>query len=306
MHKRVIEEWKDGSMKSLAMIGEGDILALKFTGAGAAATEALALGHDPPAALWKATLETCEQAAKQKTRIWIDAEQQIFQPAIDAWTISLMRKYNRNGRVLISNTFQAYLKATPSNLRRQLQLAQTENWALGIKLVRGAYIASEPRHLIHDTIDATHEVYDTIVAHLVSLQYPGIATGGSAPPFPQVQLMLASHNATSVQRGHAAWKARREVGLPTCALEFAQLQGMADEVSCALVQVRRQGEIADEEHAALPRAYKCLAWGTVGECMAFLVRRLVENRGSVDRATEWLRGLKRELWRRVRAGARRE
>jgi len=82
--------------------------------------------------------------------------------------------------------------------------------------------------------------------------------------------------------------------------------GHADEVSCALVQVRRQGEIADEEHAALPRAYKCLAWGTVGECMAFLVRRLVENRGSVDRATEWLRGLKRELWRRVRAGARRE
>lgn len=28
-HDRMIEEWKDGSMKSLAMLGEGDILALK-------------------------------------------------------------------------------------------------------------------------------------------------------------------------------------------------------------------------------------------------------------------------------------
>lgn len=274
----------------------------RFTGAGAGATEALALGHEPPPALWAATLATCAQAARQNTRIWIDAEQQIFQPTIDAWTISLMRTYNRNGQVLIYNTLQAYLKATPANLCRQLQLAQAEGWALGVKLVRGAYIASEPRHLIHDTVAETHAAYDGIVRHLVAREFPGVQG-----PLPQVQLMLASHNAASVNAGFEAWRLRREAGLPTIVTEFAQLQGMADEVSCGLVQHRRRATVAAAaaENAAVPRPYKCLAWGTVGECMAFLTRRLVENRGSVDRATEWLQGLKKEMWRRVWSVGRR-
>jgi proline dehydrogenase len=254
----------------------------------------------PPPVLEAAITEICDQASKQGTRLWIDAEQQVFQHAIDTWTIDIMRKYNRGGRVLVYNTLQAYLKSTPLNITRHLQLAQKEDWSLGIKLVRGAYITSVERTLIHDTIEDTHACYNSIVRNLLSRTFPGVSQDVE---FPQMQLFLASHNAESVRLGYETWRERNEKGLPTIKLEIGQLQGMADEVSCGLVQMRRgmmaAGDMGSEK-VWYPRAFKCLCWGKTQECIQFLVRRVVENRGSLDRTRFWLDGLKRELWRRTK------
>jgi len=252
----------------------------------------------------KAILEICEQASKQGTRIWIDAEQQVYQPTIDAWTTDLMRKYNVSDKVLIYNTFQAYLKGTPKNLAKHLKLAQEEGWTIGIKLVRGAYIAIEQRNLIHNTIEDTHTAYNSIVQGLLTRNFPGLEPGSK---FPNMQFMLASHNAESVKRGYQTWRDRKEKGLPTIKMEIAQLQGMADEVSCGLVQMRQQmtkGEDIDLERVWYPRAFKCLCWGGTQECVQFLIRRVTENRGSLDRTKVWMTGLKKELWRRIKAGIR--
>jgi len=246
--------------------------------------------------------EICDQAAKQNTRLWIDAEQQFFQGGVDSWATDLMRKYNRNGKVLVYNTFQAYLKETPKNIAKHLRLAQEEGWALGIKLVRGAYIASETRHLIHDTIEQTHEAYDGVAEGLLTKSFPGLDNNKE---FPEVQLMLASHNSESVRKGYETWKSRNVNGLPTIKMEIGQLQGMADEVSCGLVQIRQQmesGNGLDAEKAWYPRAFKCLCWGGTQECVQFLMRRVVENRGSLERTELWMVGLKKELWRRIKAG----
>ena len=78
----------------------------------------------------------CERAAAQGSRIWIDAEQQVFQPTIDRWTVEMMRRHNTNGEALVSLTVQAYLKSARSTLGQLLQQARDENWSLGIKLVR--------------------------------------------------------------------------------------------------------------------------------------------------------------------------
>lgn len=251
-------------------------------------------------------IEICDQASRQNTRIWVDAEQQVFQNSIDAWTIDLMRKYNRNGRVLVYNTLQAYLKNTPKNITRHLSLAQKEGWGVGIKLVRGAYILIEERSLIHDTIEDTHAAYNNIVQGLLSKKYPDVS---ESEEFPHLQLFLASHNAHSIQRGYQTWKDRMQRGLPTIKLEIGQLQGMADEVSCGLVQMRQQvthpgSAMSEIQKEWYPRAFKCLCWGRTRECVQFLVRRVVENRGSLDRTRVWLAGLKRELWRRVTIAAR--
>ncbi len=245
-------------------------------------------------------IELCEIAATQKTRLWIDAEQQLFQKTIDHWTIDLMRKYNRNGDALVYTTMQAYLKSTPMNVKNHIELAQKEGWTLGIKLVRGAYIASEPRNLIHDTEEDTHTAYNTTVQYLLSNSFPGIS---EKLEFPTVQLFLASHNAESVRNAYSTWRSRKEAGLPTLKLEFGQLQGMADEVSCGLVQLRQQ--ISSEDSSASkedlsPKAFKCLSWGTTQECMNFLFRRAIENRDALDRTRYWMAGLKQELWRRIR------
>jgi hypothetical protein len=252
-------------------------------------------------------LDICDVAAKQRTRVWIDAEQQVFQPSIDSWTINLMRRYNRNGKAQVFTTFQAYLKSTRTRIAQHLELALKEDWLLGIKLVRGAYIASEPRHLIHDTKAETDDNYNSIAQDLLSCCFPPAFSRGS--PFPLVQLFLASHNAQSVQKAHELHRSRVLSGLPTIPLEFGQLQGMADEVSCGLLQLCNR-ETGDKDLGpkvsvqVAPKAFKCLAWGSTGECMQFLVRRAVENRGSMDRAGEWAEGLKKELGRRVRLALR--
>jgi proline dehydrogenase len=266
-------------------------------------TEALAMGQPPPPQFWQSILEICDFAAKQETRVWIDAEQQIFQPTIDAWTIDLMRRYNRNGKAQVYTTFQAYLKSTRTRIAQHLELAKKEDWLLGIKLVRGAYIALEARHLIHDTKAETDDAYNSIAQDLLSHSFP--PTINHSSHFPQVYLFLAGHNAHSVQKAYNLHRSRVLAGLPTIPLEFGQLQGMADEVSCGLLQLCRQEAETKDLGTELavrvaPKAFKCLAWGSTGECMQFLVRRAVENRGSMDRTGEWAAGLRKEFWRRVR------
>jgi len=272
----------------------------RFTGGGSAVIDALTARKPPPPAMQAAMTEICDLASSQNTRIWIDAEQQVFQDTIDSWTRDLMRKYNRNDRAMIYNTFQAYLKRTPENIAYHLRLAQSEGWALGIKLVRGAYIGSERRKLIHDTIDDTHAAYNGIAANLINQSFPGL---DQSMPYPVTQLMLAGHNAESVKAGYALQERRVEAEQPTILLEFGQLQGMADEISCELLQL---GKTAREENdnarnsTLAPRVYKCLAWGSTQECLAFLLRRAVENRDAVARTNTWVAAFRQELWRRVK------
>jgi proline dehydrogenase len=252
----------------------------------------------PPPSLEQVLLAIIDAAAAQNTRVWIDAEQTTIQPGIDSWTIDLMRRYNRNGRNRVYTTFQAYLKSTPSRIAQHLELAAKENWILGIKLVRGAYIASEPRQLIHDTKEETDKAYNFVVENLLSKTFPGI----KPEEMPQVSLMLASHNEESAMRGYELWRSRILSGKPTIDVEFAQLQGMSDELSCRLVQLGRVkgGEQGSSAADPVPRAYKYLLWGTTQECMLYLMRRAVENKGAIERTRYWRTGLGKELWRRCR------
>merc|ERR1711939_299745 len=156
------------------MIGPGDFMAVKLSGAGASTLSALANKQQPPPQMWTEMLSLCHAAKAKDIRVWIDAEQQDLQPTIDEWTLLLMREFNRNGQAFMYNTFQAYLKVTPRNILKYLKIAQDEGWTMGIKLVRGAYIATERRDLIHATIEETHEAYNGIVEDLLRQQYPGL------------------------------------------------------------------------------------------------------------------------------------
>ncbi|KAI9727408.1 MAG: hypothetical protein M1834_008414 [Cirrosporium novae-zelandiae] len=301
---RLIDAWRDGNLQSLRMIGAGDFLSIKFTGAGPAVTEALELSKSPPPKFWKAISEICETAASQKTRVWIDAEQQVFQHSIYSWTIKLMEKYNRDGEANVYTTFQAYLKATPDDIAKHLNLAQKQGWTLGIKLVRGAYIASEPRHLIHDTKRETDMAYNFIVERLLTRSFPGVIQGMS---YPKVQLFVASHNIESVLRAYEIQRSRILSAQPTIPLEYGQLQGMADNVSCKLLQLGQHtaastaGRESDRNQLISPKIFKCLCWGSTRECLQFLIRRAVENKGAIERTRGEAVELRRELWRRIKA-----
>ncbi|PTU22313.1 hypothetical protein P175DRAFT_0473093 [Aspergillus ochraceoroseus IBT 24754] len=301
---RAVDEWKEGNLRTLRMIEKGDYLGIKFTGAGPAAVEALTRGDTtPPPRIQQAIKEICAETAAQGSRLWIDAEQQIFQPAIDSWTIDLMREFNRHGTVVVFNTIQAYLKTSSENVSRHLRLAQKEGWTLGIKLVRGAYIAHDYRTRIHDSKSDTDNNYNHIAQSLLTRQFPV----GESPPlrvWPDVRLFVASHNAESVRKAYSISRYRVQNGLPTIPVELGQLQGMADEVSCELLAHNSAEDVATEQgqgkYDAVPGVFKCLAWGSVEECLHFLLRRAVENQSAMERTRHTAVALRKEAWRRFR------
>ncbi|KAL5333624.1 FAD-linked oxidoreductase-like protein [Aspergillus crustosus] len=299
--ERAVDEWKEGNLRTLKMIGAGDYLSVKFTGVGPAAVEALARGDQvPPPRVKDAIMEICATTARQGSRLWIDAEQQVFQPAIDSWTIELMRVFNREGKVVVFNTIQAYLKASAENVSRHLRLAQAEGWTLGIKLVRGAYIAHDYRTRIHDTKEETDANYNHIVQSLLTRQFPA-GESLSAHSFPDVRLFVASHNAESVRKAYSLSRHRMQNRLPTIPVEVVQLQGMADEVSCELLAYNASSEVGSGQGAeqVVPGVFKCLAWGSLEECLHFLLRRAIENQSAVARTHHTAVALRREVWRRL-------
>jgi hypothetical protein len=187
------------------------------------------------------------------------------------------------------------LKQSPQVLANHLAIASAEGFTLGVKLVRGAYMSSDPRHLIHDTKADTDACFDGIMESLMNKQYNHVLTPSASAPFPDVNLVIASHNVESVRKAQAIERAQTLAGGVKADITYAQLMGMADEVSCELLQAGRQSE-----KLAKPRAYKYLVWGSTGECMKYLHRRALENRDAVGRTKEARHLLAIELWRRLK------
>ncbi|KAI4829661.1 FAD-linked oxidoreductase [Aureobasidium sp. EXF-8845] len=286
-----IDIWRDGNVRTLDMVEPGDYVGIKFTGAGPRVAQALAQDRDPPQQLLDAMSAICERAAAQGSRVWIDAEQQEFQSTIDRWTVDLMRRYNTDGQALVSLTLQAYLKSARTTLEKLLEQARIEGWTLGVKLVRGAYIGSESRTLIHDTKTQTDECYDSIAADLLTKTFPGF----SKQDFPRVELFLAGHNSDSIRRAYALYQGLLQKGETPPPIKFGQLLGMADDISCELLAM---GDTAESKTAA-PMVYKCMNWGSVRECMHYLVRRATENQSAAQRMQSTVGVMQKELRRRV-------
>ncbi|KFY88123.1 hypothetical protein V500_06549 [Pseudogymnoascus sp. VKM F-4518 (FW-2643)] len=302
--------WKEGTLKTVSLVDPGGFVAVKLTGAGSQAL--YNLSHNLPLALSpaldSAITSICDLAAARGVRLVFDAEQASLQPGIDSWTLSLMRRYNTKSAVVYS-TYQAYLKACPAVLASHLAAARRDGFVAGIKLVRGAYINSDPRHLINDTKEDTDIMYDALASSVLHRAYNAIlrpAAGDEAEKYPAVSLALASHNPESVRSAMRIQETQAAEGVPRVELVYGQLQGMADEVSCELVQraVEVEGRevvvVGGEKMEVVPQAYKYLVWGTTGECMKYLARRAQENKDAVERTREGRDLMAREAVRRVR------
>lgn len=227
-----------------------------------------------------------------------------MQAGIDDWTLDYMRKYNKSSdpskpaKAVIYGTYQAYLKATPSVLASHLKTAQKEGFTLGVKLVRGAYLGSDPRHLIHDTKDDTDTHYNGIAEALLRRKWvKPLAKFAPKNPesLPPVNMVLASHNAETVQKARAIL----DSGERGTEVAFAQLQGMADEVSCEIVAANTNA--AMEKKSDTVKVIKYMVWGTTGECTKYLHRRAQENKDAVQRTVSGRLAMGAEPWRRLKA-----
>src|SRR5688572_5193302 len=84
----------------------------------------------------------CRKAYDHKIPVLIDAEESWIQDTIDGLAYEMMGKYNHE-RALIFNTYQLYRTASLKNLRDSFHDAAMNNYFLGAKLVRGAYMEKE-------------------------------------------------------------------------------------------------------------------------------------------------------------------
>ncbi|KIJ21264.1 hypothetical protein PAXINDRAFT_5444 [Paxillus involutus ATCC 200175] len=117
----------------------------------------------------------CTRAKERRVRVILDAEYSWYQPAIDAFGHALMERFNKGAEVqpLVYVTYQAYLRRTPTHLARSLSLARQNNYALGVKLVRGAY---HPHELAaHPTIATSSKASNAAASISISPeQYPPV------------------------------------------------------------------------------------------------------------------------------------
>ena len=238
-----------------------------------------------------------------------------MQKGIDAWTLDFMRRYNSSGTALIYNTYQAYMRSTPSKLASHLALAAEEGFVMGVKLVRGAYLGSDPRHLFWAEKEETDRAYNGIAESLIRRSWNNVLQSPAKDTaFPDVNLVLASHNLASVENAMRVREEQARRGEDRIDMVYAQLMGMADHVSCKLILAGREsrdGESKGYEGGLVekfggdgglkevPQAYKYLVWGTVGECLKYLLRRAEENRDAVTRTEESRVALRREVGRRM-------
>ncbi|KAG6232872.1 hypothetical protein E4U26_003862 [Claviceps purpurea] len=290
-----VAPWTEGTLETVRLAQPGDFVALKFTGAGSLALHQLK--HRLPASpfLHQSIDSICELAHQRGVRLLFDAEHNAIQDGIDDWTMEFARKYNTSSdSATIYGTYQAYKKNAPQVLERHLAEAREGGFSLGVKLVRGAYLGSDPRECFHDTKADTDACYDGIAASVLTHQWNGTLQGNG--DYPAAHLVLATHNAESVQKARAICDA----GGAKADIAFAQLQGMADEISCELVEASQSARSDSSSTAPKLPAYKYLVWGTTGECMKYLLRRAHENKDAVQRTKSGRDAMWGEVVRRVK------
>lgn len=270
------------------------------------------LRRQAPAATFvdAAIRRVCDLAMARKVRLLVDAEEQAVQPGIDNWCLRYQQYCNSRtpGRATFYTTYQAYLRSTPATIARHLEVASQEGYTLGVKLVRGAYLKTEPRHLIWAEKEETDRCYDGVVDALLKRRYnemlkPSDGMAHSGDKMPSVDVIVATHNRESVQKAHALRVQQAERGESHgVELSYAQLQGMADEISGELLQnsqQQQQQSFESKKPQENPNVYKLLTWGSVKECMGFLLRRAVENTEAVARTKQSQQAMMTEMKRRT-------
>ncbi len=220
----------------------------------------------------------CKVAHDKNVALLIDAEESWMQDAADDLVLEMMRKYNRE-KVIVFNTVQLYRHDRLDYLRRIHALAIAENFYIGMKLVRGAYMEKENNRAeengyvspICKSKDETDKNYDAGVDYM--LDHINI-----------MSIFAGTHNEESTYR---LMKMMKDRGLKNDdnRIWFGQLFGMSDNISFNLA-------------AKGYNVAKYLPFGPVRDVMPYLIRRAEENTSVAGQTNRELNLIKTERKRR--------
>jgi proline dehydrogenase len=222
--------------------------------------------------------EISAKAYQQKMRLFIDAEESWIQDIIDDMVLNLMRKYNKE-ETIIFNTYQLYKKNSLSVLRGHHEIGESENFTVGAKLVRGAYMEKEreraQKYSYEDPINPTKEITDQEFNSAVEFCIENHNT---------IKVCLGTHNEYSTELGTLLLN-RKGLDVGNSDVYFAQLLGMSDNISFNLAK-------------AGYNTAKYVPYGPVESVMPYLFRRAEENTSVAGQTSREYLLLKKEIERR--------
>jgi hypothetical protein len=252
--------------------------------------------QDPTPAMRDAITAACDAAAEKGVSLLPGAEEEVTNPGLEKWTLELQKQYNKE-RAIVYTTYQCYLRNISERLATHLEMASKGGYVAGVKLVRGAYLTSEPADKTFDTKEGTDGMYDACAEAVVKQTWTStVAPSTPDTPFPKVNIVLATHNLPSILAAKSI-RAQQLSSSPPGSLPrltYAQLQGMADEISQQLVQDSTM------KQDVMAKVIKCMTWGSTSECLNFLLRRASENKEAALRTEDTRRAMGAELVRRCR------
>lgn len=221
----------------------------------------------------------CKLASELNVRIFLDAEETWIQDVIDDLSYEMMKQYNIAGKTIVYNTYQLYRWESYENLEKACENARLENYTVGAKLVRGAYIEKERRRAaemeykspIHITKEETDQDFDKAVYFAID-------------NIDVISICLGTHNEDSCL---LCVKLMEENGIKKddSRIWFAQLLGMSDNISYNLAN-------------AGFNVAKYVPYGPVEAVMPYLFRRAEENSSIAGQSSREYLLVKKEKARR--------
>ncbi|HPE98349.1 MAG: proline dehydrogenase family protein [Chitinophagales bacterium] len=210
--------------------------------------------------------------------LYIDAEETWIQDAIDQLTFELMRTYNKD-RAVVYATPQMYRHDRLNWCKKAYEDAVTNNYILGLKPVRGAYMDKERRRAaelgypspIQPDKVSTDRDYDAVLAFALD-------------HLDKVAVCAATHNEKS-SMFLATEAIKRGIEPGNSHIHFSQLYGMSDHITFNLAK-------------AGFNASKYLPYGPVKDVIPYLIRRAQENTSVAGSMSRELSLINKEIKRR--------
>ena len=234
-------------------------------------------------AAWKRVYERidniCKAAADNKIMVLVDAEESWIQQPVDDLTDAMMARYNEKN-VVVFNTFQMYRHDRLIFLKQSYEFAKKNNFLLGAKLVRGAYMEKERNRAaekgypspIQPDKQSTDKDYDEGVQYCLE-HLDGLA------------LFVGTHNEASCLKT-VKYMQDHKIQATTDRVYFSQLYGMSDNISFNLAH--------EGYHVA-----KYLPYGPVKDVLPYLMRRAQENTSVAGQTGRELLLIDKEVKRRA-------
>ena len=220
----------------------------------------------------------CNKAFEKNIKILIDAEESWVQDSIDNLVEMMMKKYNKENTIVF-NTVQMYRHDRLDYLKKLLESAKKNNFKIGVKLVRGAYIEKENKRAkslkyespICVSKQATDANFDKGVDYILS-------------NLNVFSLFCGTHNEESLYKIIDSIKYKR-LEKKSNKIWLAQLYGMSDHITFNL---------ANENFNVI----KYLPWGPIHQVIPYLIRRAEENASVKGQTSRELSLIRNEISRR--------